>query len=815
MPSFDRFFHESLHRLRDYRLFLPNPTFQNGPWESADFHVLIVRLSPFSDVERSSPHLFLAKEAREALPDGYVDMAFLPGVTDARTLQEAGLPLLIGTQSHRALAEFDLVMASNSWLLEQVNLPFLLSRSGVPVWAKERGEQWPALIVGGSSATAAHALVDEQGDSVADAIFFGEGEGKAGRIVAMSRSMRAMPKSDRLAAIAFKVEGLWPAGSLDVRVRRASYSEKDESIGRFPILPGPESTTARLPVTHGCPCLCSFCFEGHDRKPFRQVPVRLVLQEARRLKTDTGASTLEIESFNFNTHSGIADLLVGLNRLFHRVNMMSQRVDILAGTPGLLDLEIMADKSSFTLGIEGISQRIRTFLAKSLELKDIHQVLEAMHARRTRELKLFYILCGRETAEDFDEFSAFMRWLKAVRLRSETQPRIVFSFGMLVRMPFTPLRHDPPVLDEAAWRPMIGRAKSICETHGFEFRMAMSWTQYRATQVLALGDHSLHGLLLGLAREGCIDERGVPGSGPSLVDEWLAARADAMAAEKPLGYPFPFPFLDDEDMRASLHRQYVKATAGIDQGYCRKGEEGTEGCMDCPGCTRSVRRSTSASVPADAVGQLRPLMERKRRLAPVAVTARVPREAAGFGREWREAWLMRALLQGRPDQIDNVLAIKEILPEATAVLDADVPWFGETVVAVTAWDTDVLRGVFPLGDAFGPLRDEDQPDVFRKMRMTLTLPRRWFSDAPSRLAAFLRDAHAPVTISRAGAVLKLDAHDKALKRKMLLAGSCEETGDDYRLDLVIGPKMDLGAWLRSFDEPGAARLALAEIVRID
>ena len=816
MPSFDPFFHESLHRLRDYRLFLHNPTFGNGPWERADFHVMIVRLSPFSDVERSFPHLFLARETREALPDGYIDMAFLPEAADARVLQEAGLPLLVGTQSHRGLADFELVLVSNSWLLEQVNLPFLLMRSGVPVWARERDERWPALILGGSSATAAHAMVSERGDSIADAIFFGEGEGKAGTIVAMSRALRAMPKTARLAAIAEKVEGFWPAGSLSLSVKRASCTDPDGSVGRFPILPGPESATARLAVTRGCPCLCSFCFEGHDRKPFRQVPARLLLQEARALKAQTGASTLEIDSFNFNTHSELADLLVGLNRLFHRVNLMSQRVDILAGTPGLLDLEISADKSSFTLGIEGISDRVRRFLSKSLGLKDIHRVLEAMHQRRTRELKLFYILCGRETAEDFEEFSAFMKWLKAMRLKSMAQPRMVFSFGMLVRMPFTPLRHDPPLLDESAWRQVIGRAKSICETNGFEFRLSMPWAQYCATQVLALGGHSLHTLLLGLAAEGCIDERGLPGNGTALVGEWRAAHGDTIAAEKPLGHPFAFPFLDDQDMQGSLYRQYEKARAGIDQGYCRKGEVGTALCADCPGCTRTPPRAAGIPVSGNAARELASLMDRKRHLAPVAVAAKMPRETAGFSTEWREAWLMRALLEARPDQLENVLAVKEILPQATAVLGADLPWYGTTVVAVTAWDTDGLGAVFPPGPdgPFGPLLTDQAPETFRQMRVRLDLPRRWFADAPSRLAAFLRDSHAPVTLSRSGDGMKLDAQQKTLKKKMLLAGTCKETGDSYRFDLVIGPKMDLGAWLASFPEPNAARRGLAEILEI-
>ena len=160
--------------------------------------------------------------------------------------------------------------------------------------------------------------------------------------------------------------------------RSARESAAPAQVGA-PILPGPEAATARVSITLGCPCLCSFCFEGHDRKPFRAIPAPQILSAARELKMPTGASTLEVESFNFNTHAELAFLLDGLNRMFHRVNLMSQRVDILARTPGLLDLELAADKRSFTLGVEGISARLRRFLHKSLAEEDIRTVVEALH----------------------------------------------------------------------------------------------------------------------------------------------------------------------------------------------------------------------------------------------------------------------------------------------------------------------------------------------------------------------------------------------------------------------------------------------------
>jgi hypothetical protein len=814
MPLYEDFFRQSVQRLRDFRLFLPNPAFGNPPWEQASLHVLVVRLSPFSDVERSTPHLFLAQEVRAAAPDAYVDFAFLPCEQDAHVLEEAGLPLLLGTQSRRSLSDFDLALVSNSWVLEQVNFPYLLEHSHVPLWAGSRGDQWPALIVGGSNSRAAQALVSESGDCMADALFFGEGEGLVRGIVAACTADLRAPKRERLARAAAQVTGLWLAGDLGARVRMASCAEIGAVEGALPapVLPGAESGTARLSITHGCPCLCSFCFEGHERKPFREIPAAHLLRAALALKRVTGADTLEIDSFNFNTHSELAPLLAELNRIFHRVNLMSQRVDILARTPGLVELEIAADKRSFTLGIEGISEARRRFLHKSLSEADVHAALEALHAQRTRELKLFFLLCGREDTADFQELTQLVKWLKHLRERAVAPPRVVFSFGMLVRMPFTPLRHDPLVLQEPGWRQVVGRAKSICETNGFEFRLAMAWPEYAATQLLAIGGHETHSLLLSLARAGAVADRGLRSRAAEEVDRAVAA--SPLTGEKPPGHPFAFSFLDDKETRQFLYRQYEEAKAGRDSGYCRSGSN--ERCAECPGCTRMPLRSAGGSRSlAGAAQALRSLMERKHKLKPFPVVVQVPAEAAGLGARWVEAWLMRKLFQEQPAQMDNVLALREVLLDGCDLLGGDeVPWFGKTVVAITAWDVKSLAQALGVsGSSFTGAAPDFAPGLFHDVRVRVTLPRRLFPDAPARLAAFMKESHAPVTLKRAGTTVRLVVGEKSLKKKMLLAATCEEAKEAYRLELSIGPHAFLGKWLAS-GEREAARRALVEIVEV-
>jgi hypothetical protein len=788
--------HHPFVHFRDFRLYLTNPTFANPAWEKAAPHVLILRLSAFADIERSTPHLFLAGEVRCGSPSAYIDMAFLPQREDARLMEDAGLPLILGTQSHQPLELFDLVLVSNSHLLELTNLPFLFSHSGIPLWSRQRDQRWPPIILGGSNATAAHALLSEEGDCMVDALFFGEGEGAVARIVKELFRPNNLPVKTRMAEMAGRIDGLWPAVGLTQEIHKARCDVGMIAAGPLwqPVLPGVEATTTRLSITLGCPCLCSFCYEGHDRRPFREIPADSLEAAARKLKIETGASTLELASFNFNTHSELAKLLIRLNLLFLRVNLMSQRADILARTQGLLDLELAADKRSFTLGIEGISSRQRRFLRKSLADADIRRALEALHGRRVREVKLFYILTGRETEVDFTEFAGFVKWLKDVRRRAEAPPRVICSFGMLVRMPFTPLRYDPPVLSEAAWRPLVGRAKSICETNDLEFRLSHPWPEYAATQTLALDDSSLAGLLVRLSERGCVSSDGPPPEVRNDIEEWIREHGEHLLVEKPQEHRFAFSFLETEASRESLYRQYLGAKAEKDASYAT---------------------SAQSIIPATSARELAGITRVKHKLSPVYQVAIFAREAAGLGTEWKESWLMRRLLALCPGQIENVLSIKECLVAPSTALGADTPWFGRSVVGVTAWDpASFIQAARSVTELFGDEMPAFEPGTWAALRISLSLPAFHFPDPVESLAAFLNDSHAPVTIKTDGDSFQFIVPDKSIKKKAILEGKGTRSAGGASMELVLGAKFRLCDFLGSFESAAARRSAQVEIISV-
>jgi len=828
MADYTNLFRENIHRLPQAEPFLPfdNPTFGNPAFEEAPHRILIARLSPFCDVDRSLPHLFLFHEVRQALPDTYIDLAFFPTAPQREFFERESVPPLIGTQSLRSADEFDLVLISNAYTLELINLPYLLISSGIPLFASQRGPEWPIILLGGSNAMATQAVIREDGDSLVDGIFFGEGEGAIKKLMHFLESKSALgnqrvhrisDKSALLKQVEDRIPGFWAAGSLHKTTKATCEPEAGFLPRTYPTLNTPEAHTAHLQITHGCPAFCSFCFEGYDRKPYRELPLADTLDAAYQIKQAQGIEEVSLYSFNFNTHGDVLPLLLELNQLVDRVTLSSQRVDILQHTPMLLEAEVAADKREFTLGIEGISARQRAFLRKSLTTEDVTALLERLLRQPVRRIKLFYVLTGHETDEDITEFREFVRWLKDARRASGKKLRVIFSAGLLIRMPSTPLQYDRLFLDEAGWKQIIGPVKSACETNGFEFRLAFDWAAYCTSQILALGGRRLVEPVVALAKKGhCFDTR--------LPEEyWNEFQTrmkqagfwnDEFLGEKGPGYHFPLAFIESNVSNEFLYRQYQDARSSQDDVYCLGSQDAPGRCLGCGACVDETQRraithhQTHQPERSQYLARLQEVMIRKRQLSPVYVRIRTQPWLAGVEPAFLNASVFKEILARHPDLTDNLLSVRESL-FTLKPNDRQFPSVsGETVFALKAWDAEALHQMFfgaPEHTGDGPellgLAEGFSPGEFRRLHLDLHLPGEFFPQPRTRLEEYLRGAYVPYSLRREDEHrLAFDLPAKALKKKILLGGFIEEREEGFLARLDVGAKFDLGEFLGKFGE---------------
>ena len=777
----------------------------------SSLRILILRLSPLRDVASSATHLFLADAAQRALPGVTVSFAFLP--------PPGGCSVF---------AAVDLVLVSNSFVLEAINLPWLLAEAGIAPWAGERSGDFPAIVLGGSNALAAQCLVRPDGEAVPDAFFFGEGETALEAFLQAWAAAAGRPKRERLAAAAAVTEGFWVTGAWPTApVAQAVFRGTLPPPCGYALLDSEAADTVRLQASYGCPAFCSFCFEGMERKPYREVPLDLLLDRARRLKALSGARAVELDAFNLNSHGDLAATVVGLARLYDRIGFKSQRVDVLAAVPALLELELAAGKRSFTLGLEGVSTRLRARLNKCLTGNEIELVIRRLLAVRVREIKLFYLATGDETAADLAEFDGFCRHLAVWAGGAARGTRIMFSFGRLVRMPNTPLRHDRLRLDRREWDGLTAALERSCVTSGFECRLAMSWEEYCATQLLAAADYRVAPVVVALAREGChYDGRLPPAYAERLVNAMVSGGAwtAASVAAKPRTHEFPFAFVRTPVSPDFLFAQYEAALVAQDRGYCLG-----DACRQCGACATPAERAGVVRHPRvpvvskAAVVAVGELTRAKQRLPAVYQQVRLGAEFAGRGSAWVSARLLQAYLAACPGEVENVLSIDEWLFTGDAATRVRFPQpAGVTVVALRAWRAAGIpagpdggpggAGALAAGQDGPPGTPAGRPEVVWLGAVEACAPggfaaATWQLAVPGAAAAaaavadgWLRAAHLAFTLRREAGTSHFELSPAAQRKRIVAALDCRPTAGGAELAVDLHPKADMRALVTALEQ---------------
>ena len=764
--------------------------------------VLILRLSNSRDTSASSTHHVLAELTRFACPDALIDFAFLPSKRS---------PAVVGVQTGLSWSEFDMILVSNSFVQETINLPWLLSVSGLSPWANEREESFPPIVLGGSNAFASQSLVCSDGRAVPDVLFFGEAEEMLPlflkRLTEGRKDRRPsgdMDKRSRLLKATDGLDGFWVTGELpknpvqqavvrlsipEPRPVRRSFSEGGTPNPALSFLLDVETAgTVRLTVSRGCPAFCSFCFEGYERKPYREIAAVDALQRARFLKREYGARTVELDAFNLNMYSDFVPLVKACAKLFDHVSFKSQRADGVAACPEIIDLERACGKQSFTLGIEGISDRMRAFLCKSLKSEEIDAALKALLTRRVREIKLFYILTGHEGPEDLAAFGTFCSRLQGLLQAPKCGTRVVLSFGRLVRMPNTPLMYDRLLLDEDDWRFCVDGVSAACRRAKLEFRFAFDWPDYVGTQLLAACGHEDAPAIVKLASEGL-----------SYHGPWQASEAAKLQAvvPAPIGERISFPFVKRTVAAPFLKQRWEDACEYRDKGYCLG-----QSCFTCGACSTPeekmslVRHPRVQDITGDDIESLARIDAAKRQLVPLYRYVTLPEAYSGHQAEYVNAELMRHLLQQYPELMDNLLSVEEAL--FTTGDNDDRFWVpsGQTVVAFRAWDRKALISTFAVAS---PLIGSDvvagfQPGCFSKascLLHTALLPR----DVAQSASKWLNSLHLPHTLCKAGDGWRLDLAPAALKKKVMYSCTLQPIDGGTCVSLDCSSKLALREWL--------------------
>jgi len=453
------------------------------------FKILVTRLSTYEDTAESFTHLLLYRLAAET-PGVFPDLAYLPPPKDAAIMSKDKVPWLLGTQTKLGPPAFDVVAFSNSTVLELLNIPPMLRASAVALSRRERleHEDMPLVILGGANAVSSQLAWLGGASAWVDGVFLGEDPAEIQKLFSLMRDLRSggAGKPETLSELARRVDGFFDATEPRAVRTAARFISTAASTRGIPVphFPG-RAGHGQIQISEGCAHSCSFCAESWHRKPYTEKPASEILKEALEIKASLGLWRAEVFSFNFNAHKEFAVIAEGLGRLFGRVSLKSQRMDLLAAAPRLFELERSLGKSSFTFGVEGISRRLRKHLGKELDDEALAKCLSLALTRGTRELKIFLIATGHENDADYPELDALAGSVRDLLARAgRGGARVIFSMTPLVRFAWTPLEFEDAPAPETVSR-VLSRSRTVVERAGFEFRAAASVHDYAVSQVIA------------------------------------------------------------------------------------------------------------------------------------------------------------------------------------------------------------------------------------------------------------------------------------------------------------------------------------------
>lgn len=529
-----------------------------------------------------------------------------------RIMRERNIPLF-ALESQDTVRDFDFLGITLQYEMCYTNILQVLDLAGIPLLAKDRGEDDPIVIGGGPCTYNPEPVAD-----FFDMFYIGEAETNMYDVVDEYKAARAKGLGRReYLRRAASIPGIYVPSLYDVTYGGdgtiASFTpncpEAPAKVKRVvemnltgsyypekPIVPFMRIIQDRvtLEIMRGCIRGCRFCQAGSVYKPQREKDLDWLMDLARRMLDETGQEEICLSSLSSSDYSQIEPLIRGLidecNRRMVNISLPSLRIDEFS----LEVMKLLTDvrSSSVTFAPEAGTQRLRDVINKGLTEEDILEGALAAFKAGWNKVK-FYFMLGQPT-ETREDLLGLVDLCEKVAMKyydeipkEERQGRIQInaSSSFFVPKPFTPFQWATMLHKDE----YLERAYIVKDSFKNTRNSRALHYQYNDADITILegifarGDRRIAPAILAAYKKGQIYDAW---SEYFNYDLWMETFAECgidvdfyNVRARSLDEILPWDFIDTGVSKSFLRREWEKALKGEVSPNCRE---------KCAGCGARV-----------------------------------------------------------------------------------------------------------------------------------------------------------------------------------------------------------------------------------
>ncbi len=399
-------------------------------------------------------------------PDTYCERVYAPWIDMEEEMRKEGVPLF-SNETHTPVKEFDFLGITLQYEMCYSNILNMLSLAGIPLLAKDRGEDDPFVNGGGPCAYNPEPIAD-----FFDFFTMGEGEEVIGELMDAYNEWKASggKRIDYLKRIA-QIDGIYVPSLYDVEyngdgtiksfapncpearptVKKRIIENLDKVVypDKF-IVPFSDIVhdRANIEVFRGCIRGCRFCQAGMIYRPVREKQPGTLLCDAENLINSTGYEEMGLSSLSTSDYTKLPELTDKLLELTESekvsLSLPSLRVDNFS--IDLMERVQKVRKSGLTFAPEAGSQRMRDVINKNVKEEDLIKSATMAFEGGWNNVKLYFMIgLPYEENDDIAGINHLAEKVVDCFYQSENTNKrrgvnVTLSVASFVPKPFTPFQ---------------------------------------------------------------------------------------------------------------------------------------------------------------------------------------------------------------------------------------------------------------------------------------------------------------------------------------------------------------------------------------